>query len=74
MPEGKGSPKVEMMFTIRVFLALANVLLVAEGRSVKKCCEKLDPDAFRNIVSIPVYLMPIICLRDAIYNCAEALT
>ena len=74
MPEGKGSPKVEMMFTIRVLLALANVLLVTEGRSVKKCCEKLDPDAFRNIVSIPVHLMPIICLRDAIYNCAEALT
>ena len=43
-----------MTLVVREFLvvsAIANLLLVAKGRSVKTCCQKLDPDAFRNIVS-----------------------
>lgn len=30
-------------------IALASLLVVAEGRPTRACCQKLDPDAFRNI-------------------------
>lgn len=36
---------------LEFLVALASLFLVADGRLLKKCCDKLDPDAFRNIVS-----------------------
>lgn len=36
---------------LEFLVALASLFLVADSRLLKKCCDKLDPDAFRNIVS-----------------------
>ena len=41
---------------LELLVTLAS-LFVAESRSLKKCCDKLDPDAFRNIVSAYYFLV-----------------
>lgn len=40
-------------------IALASLVIVAETRSIKTCCPKLDPDVFRNVVSI--YFTSLLC-------------
>lgn len=42
-----------MSYALReAFIVLLSLLFFVEGRSIKDCCPKLDPDAFRNVVSI----------------------
>ena len=37
---------------------LLSLLLFVEGRSIKtSCCPKVDPDAFRNVVSICAFIL-----------------
>ena len=42
---------------LELLVALASLFLVVESRSLKKCCDKLDPDAFRNIVSAYYFMI-----------------
>lgn len=42
---------------LELLVALASLFFVAESRSLKRCCDKLDPDAFRNIVSAYYFLI-----------------
>lgn len=37
---------------LEFLVALASLFLVADSRLLKKCCDKLDPDAFRNITQL----------------------
>ena len=54
-----------MGFVLReTCIALLSLLLFVEILSIKDCCPKpLDPDAFRNVVSIHVYAVLAILLR-----------
>lgn len=36
---------------LELLVALVSLFLVADSRLLRKCCDNLDPDAFRNIVS-----------------------
>lgn len=40
------------VFELYVVVASAALLVVVEDRSVEKCFDKLDPDVFRNVVSL----------------------
>ena len=40
------------VFELYVVVASAALLVVVEDRSVEKCSDKLDPDVFRNVVSV----------------------
>lgn len=40
------------VFELYVVVASAALLVVVEDRSVEKCSDKLDPDVFRNVVSL----------------------
>ena len=42
----------KVVFELDVLVALAVLLVVVEDRSVEKCSDKLDPDVFRNVVSL----------------------
>lgn len=37
---------------LQTLAVLLNLLPFLEGRSIQTCCPKVDPDAFRNVVSI----------------------
>ena len=50
---------------LELLVALASLVFVAESRSLKKCCDKLDPDAFRNIVSAYYFLISSFHLRTS---------
>lgn len=40
------------VFELYVVVALAALLAVVEDRTAEKCSDKLDPDVFRNVVSL----------------------
>ena len=42
----------KVVFELYVLVVLAVLLVVVEDRSVEKCSDKLDPDVFRNVVSL----------------------
>lgn len=47
-----------MSYALReTFIVLLSLLFFVEGRSIKDCCPKLDPDAFRNVVSNYILLL-----------------
>lgn len=47
---------------LELLVTLASLFFVAESRSLKKCCDKLGPDAFRNIVSLYYFVFSIFYL------------
>jgi len=53
---GTATSKMKASY-LELLVALVSLFFVAESRSLKKCCDKLDPDAFRNIVSACYFLI-----------------